>query len=75
MLRTLLTLAALLRADGLPLKTPAAVGMSSERLKAIDRVMHRGVQGGVRRGGRGGGAAGCGGVAARLRSARLVGEQ
>jgi CubicO group peptidase (beta-lactamase class C family) len=46
MLRILLTLVTLFGRDGLPLKTPAAVGMSSERLEAIDRVMRRAVEAG-----------------------------
>jgi CubicO group peptidase (beta-lactamase class C family) len=46
MLRILLTLATLFGGDGLPLKPPVAVGMSSERLEAIDRVMRRGLEGG-----------------------------
>jgi serine-type D-Ala-D-Ala carboxypeptidase len=46
LLRILLALTLLHGGDGLPLKTPDAVGMSAERLEAIDRVMRRGVEAG-----------------------------
>src|ERR687890_2904726 len=39
-------LAAASASDGLPVKTPRAVGMSAERLVAIDRVVTRGIKAG-----------------------------
>ena len=47
MLRVILTVLTLAHGDdGLPAKAPAAVGMSSSRLEAIDRVVQRGISAG-----------------------------
>ncbi|MGH7605342.1 MAG: serine hydrolase domain-containing protein [Gemmatimonadaceae bacterium] len=47
MLRIILTALTVTRAgDGLPLKSPADVGMSSNRLGAIERVVERGIKAG-----------------------------
>ena len=47
MLRVILTVLTLSHGnDGLPAKTPDAVGMSSSRLEAIDRVVQRGISAG-----------------------------
>jgi CubicO group peptidase (beta-lactamase class C family) len=39
-------LATLVNDDRVPSRDPAAVGMSAERLEAIDRIVHRGISGG-----------------------------
>ncbi|MFN2399464.1 MAG: serine hydrolase domain-containing protein [Gemmatimonadaceae bacterium] len=46
MLNLLFASLAIAAGDGLPLKTPASVGMSAERLRAIDRVVTRGISAG-----------------------------
>jgi len=47
LLRVILTALTVTRAgDGLPVKSPAAVGMSSDRLGAIERVIERGIKAG-----------------------------
>ncbi len=47
MLRVILTALTVTRAgDGLPIKSPVDVGMSSSRLAAIDRVIERGIKAG-----------------------------
>lgn len=47
MLRVILTALTLTRAgDGLPVKSPTSVGMSSSRLEAIERVVTRGIKAG-----------------------------
>jgi len=47
LLRVILTALTLTRAgDGLPIKAPTDVGMSSTRLAAIERVIQRGIKAG-----------------------------
>ena len=47
MLRVILTALTVTRAgDGLPVKSPADVGMSENRLGAIERVVERGIKAG-----------------------------
>ena len=47
MLRVILTALTVTRAgDGLPIKSPTDVGMSSSRLAAIERVIQRGIKAG-----------------------------
>lgn len=44
--RSIVALLAFAASDGLPVKSPKAVGMSPERLQAIDRVVQRGLNAG-----------------------------
>ncbi|HJU64743.1 MAG TPA: serine hydrolase [Gemmatimonadaceae bacterium] len=46
MLTVLLATVSIALGDGLPVKSPAAVGMSAERLRSIDRVVTRGLSAG-----------------------------
>lgn len=46
MLKVIVTALTLAHADGLPSKTPDAVGMSASRLESIDRVVQRGISAG-----------------------------
>ena len=46
MLRVIVTVLTLAGKEGLPVKAPDAVGMSSSRLEAIDRVVQRGISAG-----------------------------
>ncbi len=46
MLRIILTALTLTRADSLPARSPTSVGMSGDRLEAIERVVRRGISAG-----------------------------